>query len=195
MISFIKLPKLEGKVGCPSLSHKNHKWTLCVHTLHTPVFPQVTFSTIHPSFSCFALRIHLRTMQTWRHHCFSFYLTLPSSPLYLGYNAILSCNHLYSVGARLFLPSFVATYNTALTLPKWAHWRLKWAPGVPLWPPSTVVGGLHFVYNVMICGHIILRIIIKYIAYYHIAELSAHASIVNTLCGAWKMCEMVYRKP
>ena len=37
-----------------------------------------------------------------------------------------------------------------------------------------------FVYNVMICGHIILRIITKYIAYYHIAELSALASIVNT---------------
>ena len=53
--------------------------------------------------------------QTWRRHCFSFDLTLSSSPLYisLGYNAILSCNH--SVGARLFLPSFLATYNTALT--------------------------------------------------------------------------------
>ena len=39
------------------------------------------------------------------------------------------------------------------------------------------------VYNVMICGHIILRNIIKYIAYYHIAELSVYASIVNTLVG------------
>ena len=28
-----------------------------------------------------------------------------------------SCNHLYSVGARLILPSSVATYNTALKLP------------------------------------------------------------------------------
>ena len=36
------------------------------------------------------------------------------------------------------------------------------------------------VYNVMICGRIILLIITKYIAYYHIAELYAHASIVST---------------
>ena len=42
-----------------------------------------------------------------------------------------------------------------------------------------------FVYNVMICGHIILRIITKYIAYYHIAELSARASIVNTINVMW----------
>ena len=37
------------------------------------------------------------------------------------------------------------------------------------------------VYNVRIFGRIILLIIInKYIAYYHIAELYAHASIVST---------------
>ena len=77
---------------------------------------------------------------------FSFDLTISSSPLYLSldYLAVLPCNHLYSVGARLILPSSVATYNTALKLPKLAHWRLKWAPGVPLWPPSTVVADRHF---------------------------------------------------
>ena len=37
-----------------------------------------------------------------------------------------------------------------------------------------------FAYNVMMCGHIILCIITKYIAFYNFAELSAHASIVNT---------------
>ena len=35
----------------------------------------------------------------------------------------------------------------------------------------------------MICGRIVLRIITKYIAYYHIAELYAHASIVSTYVG------------
>ena len=35
----------------------------------------------------------------------------------------------------------------------------------------------------MICGRIILRIITEYIAYYHIAELYAHASIVSTYVG------------
>ena len=35
----------------------------------------------------------------------------------------------------------------------------------------------------MICGRIILLIITKYIAYYHIAELYAHASIVSTYVG------------
>ena len=146
MISFIKLPKLEGKVGYPSFIHKRHRWTPFVHTLHTLVCPWVTFSTCHPSFSDFALRIHLRTIQPWRRHCFCFELTLPSSPLYVspGYLAVISCNHLYSVGARLILPSPVATYNAALKLPRWANWRLKWAPGVPLWPPSMVVGGRHF---------------------------------------------------
>ena len=39
--------------------------------------------------------------------------------------------------------------------------------------------------DVMICGHIILRIITKYIAYYHIGELSARASIVNTNNIMW----------
>ena len=69
---------------------------------------------------------------------FSFDLTLTSSPLYLslGYLAVFPCNHLYSVGARLNLPSSVAT--------KLAHWRLKWAPGVPLCPPCTVVADRHF---------------------------------------------------
>ena len=77
---------------------------------------------------------------------FYFDLTLSSSSLYisLGYLAVFSCNHLYSVGARLILWDSVATYNTALKLPKLAHWRLKWAPGVPLWPPSTVVADRHF---------------------------------------------------
>ena len=77
---------------------------------------------------------------------FSFDLTLSSSPLYfsLGYLAVFPCNHMYSVGARLILPSSVATCNTALKLPKLVHWRLKWAPGVPLWPPSTVVADRHF---------------------------------------------------
>ena len=77
---------------------------------------------------------------------FSFDLTLSSSPLYLslGYLAVFPCNHLYSVGARLILPSSVATYNTALKLPKLAHWRLKWAPGVPLCHPCTVVADRHF---------------------------------------------------
>ena len=70
------------------------------------------------------------------------------------YPAVFSCNHLYSVVARLILPYPVATYNAALKLPKLAQWRLKWPPGVPLWPPTTVVGGLHFFYNVMIYGHI-----------------------------------------
>ena len=146
MISFIKLPKLEGKVGCPSFIHKRHRWTPFVHTLHTLVCPWVTFSTFHPTFSDFALRLHLRTIQPWGRHCFCFELTLPSSPLYLslGYLAVFSCNHLYSVGARLILLSPVATYNAALKLPRRAHWRLKWAPGVPLWPPSTVVGSRHF---------------------------------------------------
>ncbi len=40
-----------------------------------------------------------------------------------------------------------------------------------------------FVYNVMICGHIMLRIITKYIAYYHIAELSTRASTINKYMG------------
>ena len=77
---------------------------------------------------------------------FSFDLTLSSSPLYLslGYLAVFRCNHLYSVGARLILPSSVATYNRVLKLPKLAHWRLKWAPGVPHWPPCTVVADRHF---------------------------------------------------
>ena len=44
------------------------------------------------------------------------FIKLPKLEGKMGYNAVLSCNHLYSVGARLFLPSFVATYNTALTL-------------------------------------------------------------------------------
>ena len=35
----------------------------------------------------------------------------------------------------------------------------------------------------MICGRIILRIITEYIAYYNIAELYAHASIVSTYVG------------
>ena len=35
----------------------------------------------------------------------------------------------------------------------------------------------------MICGRIILRIITEYIAYYHIVELYAHASIVSTYVG------------
>ncbi len=43
-----------------------------------------------------------------------------------------------------------------------------------------------FVYNVMISGHIILRIITKYIAYYHIAELSARASIVKYIMWGLK---------
>ena len=109
---------------------------------------------------------------------FSFDLTLYSSPLYLslGYLAVFSCNHLYSVGARLILPSSVATYNTALNLSKLAHWRLKWPCDfglqARLWRIAISVC------NVMICGRIILRNITKYIAYYHIAELYAHASIL-----------------
>ena len=35
----------------------------------------------------------------------------------------------------------------------------------------------------MICRRIILRIITEYIAYYNIAELYAHASIVSTYVG------------
>ena len=91
---------------------------------------------------------------------------------------------MYSVGAQLILPNSVATYNTALELPTWTHWRLKWAPGVPLWPPSTVVGGCLFFYNVMIGISFYASILSRaYIAYYHIAELSAHASITNTYVG------------
>ena len=77
---------------------------------------------------------------------FYFDLTLSSSPLSLslGYLAVFPSNHLYSVGARLILPSSVATYNTAFKLLKLAHWRLKWAPGVPLFPPFTVVADRHF---------------------------------------------------
>ena len=151
-------------------SYPAHSCVPMSHILH--------ISSILLRLGKFALRIHLRTIQPWRRHCFCFELTLPSSPLYLslGYLAVFSCNHFHSVGARLILPSPVATYNAALKLPRWAHWRLKWAPGVPLWPPSTMVGGRHFFYNMMIYGHIILRIITKYIAYYHITELSAHAS-------------------
>ena len=39
------------------------------------------------------------------------------------------------------------------------------------------------VYNVIICGRIILRIITEYIACYLIADLCAHASIVSTYVG------------
>ena len=45
-----------------------------------------------------------------------------------------------------------------------------------------MVADRHSVYNVMICGRIILRDITKYIAYYHIAEY-VHASIVSTCVG------------
>ena len=90
---------------------------------------------------------------------------------------------MYSVGVRLILPSSVATYNTALKLPKLADWRLKWAPGVPLWPPTTVVVDRHFCLQCYDLRRIILLIITKYIAYYHIAELYAHASIVSTYVG------------
>ena len=77
---------------------------------------------------------------------FSFDLNLSSSPLYLslGYSAVFSCNYLYSIGAWLMLSSSVATYNSAMKLSKLAYWRLKWAPGVPLWPPCTVVADRHF---------------------------------------------------
>ena len=55
---------------------------------------------------------------------------------------------------------------------------------VPLWPPSAAAGVRLFFYNIMICGHIIVRII----AYYHIAELSAHASwvVVDREFSSWK---------
>ena len=55
----------------------------------------------------------------------------------------LSCCLFPVTTCTLILPSPVATYNAELKLPKWAHWRVKWAPGVQLWPPSTVVGGRH----------------------------------------------------
>ena len=144
--------------------------------------PQVTFASLHPSFSCFSLRIHLRTIQTWRRHCFSFDLTLSSSPLYLGY--LYCCYFHVTTCTRLGLGCFYRVLwlhnNTGLTLPKWAHWRLKWAQVsyfglLARWRAVAI-----FVYNVMICGHIMLRIITKYIAYYHIAELSTRASTVNT---------------
>ena len=116
---------------------------------------------------------------------FSFDLTLSSSPLYLslGYLVVFSCNHLYLVGARLILPYSVAICNTTLKLPTLAHWRIKWTQvsqfGLLAWWWRIAI----YVYNVMICGHIMLRIITKYIAYYHIAELYAHASIVSTYVG------------
>ena len=56
----------------------------------------------------------------------------------------------------------------------------KVGPGVLLWPSSTTEGGRHFCLQCDDLRHFILRIITKYIAYYHIAELSASASIVNT---------------
>ena len=53
-------------------------------------------------------------------------------------------------------------------------------PGVLRSPPSTMEGGRHFCLQRDDLRHIILRIITKYIAYYHIAELSARALMVNT---------------
>ena len=78
---------------------------------------------------------------------FSFDLPLSCFFAFLSFawlSRCFPCNHLYSVGARLILPSSVATYNTALKLPKFVHWRLKWAPGVPLCPPCKVVADRHF---------------------------------------------------
>ena len=43
----------------------------------------------------------------------------------------------------------------------------------------------------MICGRIILLIITKYIAYYHIAELYAHASIISTYVGLGRCVKYV----
>ena len=111
---------------------------LCAHESNSPPF-------IHPS----PTFLFGYTPEQYKHGIvplFSFDLTLSSSALYfsLGYLAVFSCNHMYSVGARLILPYSVATYNTSLKLPKLAHWRLKWAPGVPLWPRSTVVVDRHF---------------------------------------------------
>ena len=50
------------------------------------------------------------------------------------------------------------------------------------------------VYNVMICGRIILRIITKHIGYYHIPELYAHASIVSTYMWGLKYVSNVLSK-
>ena len=121
--------------------------------------PQVTYSTLHPSFSCFALRIHLRTIQTWRRHCFSFDLTLFFA--FVSFSWLYCCSFPVTTCTRLGLGCFYRLLwlhnNTALTLPKW---RLKWAKVsyfglLARWRAIAI-----FVYNVMICGHIILRIII-----------------------------------
>ena len=80
---------------------------------------------------------------------FSFDLPLSSSPLYLslGYLAVFPCNHLYSVGARLILPSSVATYNTALKLPKLVHLAAKVGPRCPTLPSMHGGGGSPFLFH------------------------------------------------
>ena len=128
MIIFFELPKLEGKVGHPSFSHKSQKWTPCVHILHTLVCPWVKFSTLHPSFFYFALRIHPRTIQTWHRHCFL-----------LIYLSLLRLR-IFRLAISLFFP---VTTCTRLGLGwfyriLWLHIIARWS--YQSWPMATTVG-------------------------------------------------------
>ena len=140
--------------------------SLCAHKSHSPHF-------IHPS----PALLFKYTSEQYKHGVVTVFFLFNS--LFFAFvsfswlSCCFSCNH-YSVGARLILPSSVA-----LKLPKLAHLWLKLAPGVPLWPTSTVVGSRPFLQCYDLRAYL-LRINTKYTAYYHIAELSAHASIVNT---------------
>ena len=142
MISFLSCQNWRAKWATPVLVTNERPafipcTLLCAHESNSPPF-------IHPSPTL--LFEYTQNNTNMASNLFSFDLTLSSSPLYLslGYLAVFSCNHMHLVGARLILPSSVATYNTALKLPKLVHWRLEWAPGVPLWPPSTMVADRHF---------------------------------------------------
>ncbi len=147
MISFIKVPKLDGKVGYPSFSHKSHRWTPCVHTLHINVCPS---HILHPS-SILLLLCSANTPQNNTNMasslCFFFWFNslvfafVSFSWLYCCSVPVTTCTRL---GLGYFYRLLWLHNNTALMLPKWAHWRLKWVPGVLRWPPSTMDGGRHF---------------------------------------------------
>ena len=145
MISFFSCQNWRAKWATPVLVTNERPafilcTLLCAHESNSPHF-------IHPS----PTLLFEYTPEQYKHDIVTVFFWFNSLFFaFVSFSWLSRCFFLVTTCTRLGLGWFYrllwlhTPYNTALNLSKLAHWRLKWAPGVPLWPPSTVVADRYF---------------------------------------------------